>query len=111
MLSARIALAHCFRDTPFPDINLTPGSLIDRSGNRQPILEGGYFPAPERNIPLARDYFRREMPTNILVLACGYIISIYFDIDLKILMFAATVAPAYFPFNTEKWLTIFNQLY
>ncbi len=94
MLSARIALAHCFRDTPFPDINLTPGSLIDRPGNRQPSLEGGYFPAPERNIPLTRDYFRREMPTNIFVLACGYIISIYFDIDLKMLTFAATVAPA-----------------
>jgi len=94
MLSARIALAHCFRDTPFPDINLTPGSLIDRPGNKQPSLEGGYFPAPERNIPLTRDYFRREMPTNILVLACGYIISIYFDIDLNMLTFAATVAPA-----------------
>jgi hypothetical protein len=94
MLSARIALAHCFRDTPFPDINLTPGSLIDRPGNRQPSLEGRYFPAPERNIPLTRDYFRREMPTNILVLACGYIISIYFDIDLNMLTFAATVAPA-----------------
>ena len=94
MLSARIALAHCFRDTPFPDINLTPGSLIDRPGNRQPSLEGGYFPAPERNIPLTRDYFRRETPTNILVLTCGYIISIYFDIGLKMLTFAATVAPA-----------------
>ena len=94
MLSARIALAHCFRDTPFPDINLTPGSLIDRPGNRQPSLEGGYFPAPERNIPLARAYFRRETPTIILALACSYIISIYFDIDLNILTFAATVAPA-----------------